>query len=394
MLNKGSAEVVVIGGGIIGCSTAYYLAKEGVDTILIEKNDLASGTSRACQGGIVIPFTAKASLRNLALASIRLYRGLIDELNSHISHTQIEYESQGLLVIAENEDQWSLITENYDECRREGLAVRLLRRERLRKLERFLAEDLVGGIEFPQCLQINPIHLTLGLAKAAKKLGATVYMSTEVKGIEVRKNRVQSVVTSGPKIKARFVVNAAGVQSPYIGSLVSLPIPIRPCQGQILVTEPIAPIVSRMVIESSLTRGAFNSKTFFRSQETRIKFFCTQTKDGNCLIGKSESFVGFNLKTIPDIIAALARRAIRFIPRLRQINIIRTYAGLRPYSVDQLPILGKVEGIKGFLIATGHGSEGFTLGPISGKLISELVTKDHTTLPIDEYRYSRFKNQK
>jgi len=387
-MTTGAAEVVVIGGGIIGCSIAYYLAKEGVDISLVERAELASGSSSAGQGAIV-------ETTPLTLRSAKLYSTLTEELDYNI-----EYNTKGSLRLIEREDQWPRAVEFVKKQQKQGIKIRLLKKNELKELAPFVAEDIIGAIDLPLHAQVNPIYTTLGFAYAARRLGARICTFTEVKDIRTRNSQIQSVVTNEGEIKTKFVVNAAGVQAPRIGEMVGLSIPIKPRRGQILVTEAIPLVAKRSDLSEfgpyELIRE-LSPETAKKSKDPLIRLGIAwnliQTENGNCLIGTSREFAGFNQRTTPEVIKALAKKTIRFIPRLKDVSCIRTYAGLRQYTDDLLPIWGKVDSVKGFVIVAGHEGEGISLAPIAGKLISELITKDKTSIPIDKYNYSRFKNK-
>ena len=390
-----TAEVVVIGGGAIGCSIAYYLAKKGAKVVVIEKSKgLCSGASGANQASCPVQIF-KSPVLELVKESLKLYRNLSEEIGY-----DVEYESTGSLLCSVDEEQYPEVEKHARSLRRSGVDAHLIEGDKLRELEPGLGKDVIVGIEEQESGIMNPFKLSYGFAYAARKLGTKFFLSTEVKKIKISKGNITSVVTDEGKINTNFVVNAAGAWSPEIGEMLGLSIPIKPQRGQILVTEPVLLNKRwRYILDADYLTTAFNAEAVKKSKDLRIKLGVagsyTQENTGNWTIGSSRDFAGYDNRVTMQTIKYLAKRAIRFMPNLNDVNCIRIFAGFRPFCyVDGLPILSKVDNPSGFVIATGHAGEGITLAPITGKLISELITEDRTSIPIDAFTFSRFKTKK
>ncbi len=387
------ADVVVVGGGVIGCSVAYYLAKKGVGVIVVEKKEgLSFGASGANQGGCSLQLFQSPVLE-LARESLKLYKNLAEEIGY-----DIEYENVGSLVCSVDEKQFSDMEKHFQNKRREGMNVRLMEGHQLRKLEPTLGEDVVVGVEEWDSCTVNPFKVNYGLAYAARKLGTEFLSSSQVKKIERDKERVVSVITDREKIKTDFLVNAAGAWAFEIGKMLGLTIPVRARRGQIIVTEPV-PLNKRWryMLDADYLTTAFDLAAVEKSKDPRIKLGVAgsyiQEKSGNWTIGSSRDFAGYDNRVTMQTLKYIAKRAIKFVPKLKDISCIRTFAGLRPFCyVDGLPILSKIKNLQNFVIATGHAGEGMTLAPITGKLIAELITEGRTSLSIDAFSFSRFKN--
>ncbi len=387
------AEAVVIGGGVIGCSIAYYLAKKGAKVIVIEKKEgLCFGASGANQGGSFVSLF-KSPVLELVQESLKLYKDLSEEIGY-----DIEYQNTGSLLCSIKEEQYPDMEKHAQNLRRSGVNARLIEGNEMRELEPGLAADVIVGIEERESSLLNPFKLNYGLAHAARKLGAEFFLSTEVKKIEINKGAITSVVTDRGKIKTNFVVNAAGAWSPEIGEMLGLTIPVKPRRGQVIVTEPV-PLNKRWryICDADYLTTAFDAEAVKKSKDPRIKLGVAggyaQENTGNWTIGTSRDFAGYNNQITMPTVKYLAKRAIKFMPKLKDVNCIRMFAGLRPFCyVDGLPILSEVDNPAGFVIATGHAGEGITLAPITGKLISELITENRTSIPIDAFSFSRFKN--
>ncbi len=374
-------DVVIIGGGIIGCSCAYYLSREGVRICLVEKGAIASGTSRAGQSHIILWEEPEINLK-LEKASRSLYETLSEELPF-----DIEYRRTGSLALVENPMDWGPFERMVRSLQVRGLNCQLLKGDDLVRWEPNLAPDLVGGAFFPEDAQVNPMLTTLALAQGAKKMGAVVQSFTEVIGIELSVDKkVVAVDTTAGRIPTSLVVNAAGVWSAALGRMIGLDIPVVPRRGHIVVTEP----VPDNLINCKIILAAGYMQTLGASAGVAMSANIQQTRSGNLLLGSSRDFAGFDWSVNPEVIRAQVARNLRFLPALAKIHAIRTYAGLRPHSPDLIPIIGEADAMKGFYVASGHEGAGITMGPITGKLISEMITGRRSDLPVEQLSLSRF----
>ncbi|MBC7263192.1 MAG: FAD-binding oxidoreductase [Chloroflexi bacterium] len=374
-------DVVIIGGGIVGCSCAYYLSREGVKVHLVERGSIASGTSGACEGNILQWDKQPGIELKLGIASAFLWETLAEELP-----LDIEYVKKGSILVAENQEGLDSAGQIVKSLQNEGVPCQLATREDLLELEPNLAPDITGGAIFPEDAQVQPMLATIALGQAAKDQGAVIHTFTEVKNIELSPERsVVAVNTTAGRIPTRAIVNAAGVWSNAIGKMVDLDIPVLPRKGHIVVTEPVANIVNCKMMEAGYTQAVESDE-----RGLAIAAVVEHTLSGNILLGSSREFVGFDRSVNPDVIRAIVARALRFFPALKNIHAIRTYAGLRPYTPDHRPIIAEADTVKGFYVATGHEGAGICLGPITGKLIAQMLTGQATDLPIEQLSLSRF----
>jgi sarcosine oxidase subunit beta len=204
------------------------------------------------------------------------------------------------------------------------------------------------------------------------------------------------VVTKGGEILAKRVVNAAGVWAAEIGKLAGLNIPIKPRHGQLLVAERTFPVARRKVMEFGYMMAKFDSQDYVRQVTPEMKKYGVAlvfepTEAQNFLIGSSRRFVGMDTACHIDVLRAMAQRAIRFFPVIKDINVIRSYAGLRPFTPDHLPIISETE-VPGFYVAAGHEGDGIGLSLITGKLIAQMICDEAPEIPIEALKLSRFKD--
>jgi glycine/D-amino acid oxidase-like deaminating enzyme len=355
------AEVVVIGGGVRGCSCAYHLAKAGVRVTLAEKATIASACSGATFALINVSHKDPGFYAALSLESAKLFAGLQQELGE-----DLEYEPVGNMSSLVEDEKELPGLEQFIRRQNEvpGLKLELLSAEEARRLEPALAPKILAACFSAQDAHINPYKLTVGYARAARRLGATILTRTKVTGIELAQNRVRAVVTDQGRIATDTVVVTAGIDMAEIGRMMGLTIPVVPSRGQVITTERTRRILNRPV-------GSLR-----------------QTADGTILIGVTYQFVGPDRRVTYDDMTRNAQRALRLFPSLQNLNVVRCWAGLRPFTVDGLPILGPVGSLGGVLLATGHS--GMTLAQVTGKVISDIVTKGGSPTPLEEFTLERF----
>jgi sarcosine oxidase subunit beta len=387
-----STDVVVIGGGVIGCSVAYHLVKRGIDVTIVERDDIASGTSGACDKAVLLQSKNPGLHLEMALESVKLFPQLQRDLD-----TDIEFKNNGGMIVIKTQEQWQVMQGFVERQKKVGLWVELLGREQALQRQPAFAQDIVGSTYSPMDGEVNPINLTLGFFRGAKKYGAKPLLSTEVRGIKVEKGRVSSVLTTGEEILTRFVVNACGVYAPVIGRMVGIDIPIIPRRGQIIVTEPVPPLIHGDVNCARYITAKFKPELLGNDENARLGIGLSlgQTENGNLLIGGTREFVGYDRRTTHRALRAILKHAVSLVPALKDISIIRSFAGLRPYTPDGLPILGEVENLKGFIMAAGHEGDGIALSAVTGKIISEIIADGRTSLNIDmgKLSLSRFKEE-
>jgi glycine/D-amino acid oxidase-like deaminating enzyme len=225
---------------------------------------------------------------------------------------------------------------------------------------------------FPDELQVDPRKATLALLASAQKKGVTVHTDAEVLDIKRAPHgdqRICAIVTQKAEISTPTVICAAGIWSKQVAQMVGLDLPIKPRKGHILVTAKHPGFIKHPLLE-----GGYVSTVQSAADDLQIALVAEMTATGTILLGSSRQFVGDDRTVSLNVVQAIASRASRFLPRLGNTQVIRSYAGLRPWSPDHLPLIGPVQSVPGLYLATGHEGAGIGLAPATGKLISELVT--------------------
>lgn len=379
------ADVVVIGGGIVGAACAYYLCRAGLDVHLFERDAPASGTSGACDGLILLWDKSPGAELSLGLSSVRLWSDLSQSLDYDFG-----YHRCGTIFLAA--DEQSLI-----EGQRKaallgeyGISTQIVDPQGLRSLEPLLVPDLLGGVYFPQDANLDPRKATLALLRAAQQHGMTLHTRSPIHKIRQRSGgdrRITAVISQKGEISTETVVCAAGVWSGQIAHMVGADLPVKPRKGHVLVTAK-----SPDLIRHALLEGAYSATVQSGAEDLQVALVAEMTADGNLLLGSSRQFAGFDRRVSLEVIQAIAARAIRFLPVLSTLPVIRTYAGLRPWSPDHKPLIGPWEAVPGFYVATGHEGAGIGLAPITGQLIAKWITGAELPPVAEEVRPDRFEH--
>jgi sarcosine oxidase subunit beta len=364
------ADIVIIGGGVVGCSIAYNLAKLGAkNIILLEKNTLSSGATGRCGAGIRQQFGTKMNCI-LARESIKIFENLSQELEY-----DIELNQGGYLILAYTEKEVNQFKKNVALEQSLNIKARLITVEEAKEIVPPLnTEGILAATFCPTDGHANPFKTNFAYAEAAERLGVKIYTFTEVKEIETENHKIVAINTDKGKVLTPMVVNAAGGYSGIIGKMVGVDLPVYSQRHQILITEPIDPLFRPMLL--SFSRNFYGQQT---PHGSIIMGFGdpNERKDGD--IGSSWQFA-----------QQMAQKMTAVLPLLKEVSMVRQWAGLYNMSPDAQPILGEHPQIEGFYMAIGFSGHGFMLAPITSKLIAELILKRKTSLPIDKLEIGRF----
>ena len=376
---KRAYEVIVIGAGIIGAAAAYYLSKAGLEVLIVEKDIPAAGSSGACDGTIFIQSKPAGPKLEMGLRSARLYSELSKELKYPLG-----YKQQGGMILMENEEEEQILGKIVAEQQSGGANVSIISPEEARRKQPGLSGVVTSATWCPDDAHINPLFATIALLNSALDNGCELLKHAEVTGISQKDGAVKSVFTRCLKtgredeIFAKYVINAAGIWAPLISDMVGLDTPITPRKGEILITEQIEPFLTAVYLEARYIAVKHNPKLAETSSDPMLKkgvgLVIEQTEDGNIMIGSSREFVGMNKHSTWDVVNAIARRAQHFFPPLEKVSVIRSFAGLRPFTPDGLPYVGESKKVKGFIVAAGHEGDGIALAPETGRCLAELIT--------------------
>lgn len=358
-------DVLVVGGGLTGAATAYFLAREGVDVLLIEQFELNTQASGANAGSIHAqiahePFVEQgegwaqvyAPTIPLMMASIDLWSELQREIGPDLG-----VQITGGLIVAETQEQLRQIERKAAIERGQGLPVDLLSRDSLRKLAPYISECMVGGAFCPIEGRANPLLATTRIAEAAANCGARIRIHVRLQGLEVGDKGFRASTDAG-SIAARRVVDCAGADAGRVARMVGVELPIKGYPIQVSVTERIAPLVPHLV--------------YFAGGKLSLK----QTAPGTLLIGggwpaRCDAQSGL-LSVNQHSLAANLAIALRVVPRLHDVTLIRTWPAIVNGTADWKPIVGQIPRVPGFYVAM-FPWVGFTAGPIAARLIAQVI---------------------
>jgi len=372
---KKKVDVVIIGGGINGCSLANHLSKKNMDVILFEKNYLTSGATGSCGAGIRQQWSTKENTK-LAIDSVKIFEKLSKELDR-----DIEFRQGGYLVAIHDEKDMKQAEKNVEMQRSLGLKVDILKPEEITEVVPILdvkGMDAIGATFCPTDGHANPFLTTFAYATAAEKKGAEINTHTSVTDIIVKNKQITGVkINDKDIIKADTVVNSAGVWSKEIAKKIGVNLPNEPLRKEIIATERLKPIFECMVI-------SFKDGIYF-----------SQQKEGHIVGGiPLEKKPGF--RTIPtfDFIKHMSKTLTRYSPVLKHVKILRHWTGFYDVTPDARPILGETPEIKGFIQCNGFSGHGFMLSPMVTKILSEYISDKKPNDILDNLNLNRFKDKK
>ena len=369
------SDFLVLGGGIIGSSVAYFLSKTGASVTVLERGDTAFGTAGA-SGGLVNWITCAQSQMELFLRSQDMLEHLQEELSADF---ELNYNSYNMQIIS-NQIEWDASAQLVKYYKLPGFEAKLIDSYESHQLEPCVTEDMLGSIYVPRVHYLNPIKFALAYRNAAVKNGARFVNGAEVTELLRSGAAVIGAVAKGEKWYAGMTVNCAGVWSENISAMAGSAAPIHPIRGEFAITEPVKRFCNTTISSAQYQTIVQHPELFPAAAiKYHLGFSVEQTSTGACIIhGTREMDSGLDNSVIPEVIELLIQTACRFIPKLGTLRIMRTYAGVRPGTPDGDPYMGLVDGIPGFCECCGHGGEGIALSPATGEAIAQLLTDGQT----------------
>ena len=367
------AEVVIIGGGIVGTSIAYHLGKRGMrQVVLLEKGRLGEGSTGRCLGGIRYQFSTPINIR-FSLESFRSFQNFQEELG-----VDPEFKRTGYLFLATTEGGEEILRKNIPLWRRFGIPVELLGPEEIRTRWPFLnIADLLCGSYCAEEGYAGPYEVLTGYVKGAQRAGVQVHEGVEARKILVEGGRVAAVYAAQERISCRWVVNAAGPYAAQVGDLAGIEIPVKPLRRQIFTTAPYNGIPKIIPLVIDLERG----------------WYIRREREGFLLAGPQdeESSLNVALDSGLEARAWSSENALHRIPALEEMEINGGWAGLYEISPDQHAILGEAPELGGFICANGFSGHGFMHSPLTGRLVAELICEGKaSSLDISSLSLARF----
>ncbi len=369
-MTQTQADVVIVGGGVIGLSIAYALALESVSVILLDRTELGRGASWA-GAGIIAPGSEKDIPLAMARLRTRSARLFPDWSEALFAETGIDngYRRCGGVDVAFTPEQEQALRAAAGRWKLEGIAFERLEPHDFDRVEPALNPDLRVAYFLPDRAQIrNPWHLR-ALIEACKGRGVSILADHAVTGFESVGDRLTRIQTPNGSFECGMVVVSAGPWSGELLSGLGLSIQTPPIKGEIVLLRTNPPVLKRII-----ELGAH---------------YLVPREDGRVLVGATEEEVGFDLKSTPKAIRDLLEFALRLCPALASAEFEKSWAGLRPGSLDTRPYLGHAPGFKNLIVATGHRRAGLQLSTATAEVVADLVLKRPPRLDLQDFRLDR-----
>ncbi|MFD5099287.1 NAD(P)/FAD-dependent oxidoreductase [Streptomyces albidochromogenes] len=387
MSNQLTCDVVVVGAGMVGAACAFYAARAGLRTVLVDRGPVAGGTTGAGEGNLLVSDKEPGPELELALLSLKLWRRLVEEEPG--LRAAVEYEAKGGLVVGSGYAGLAALEEFAARQRAFGVAAAGVDASELRSLEPHLAGGLAGGVLYPQDCQVMPALAAARLVREARRAGAvlrTGEVVTAVRRAAGDGGRVLGVRTGRGDIHAPAVVNAAGTWGGGIAALAGAHLPVLPRRGFVLVTEPLPPRTVRHKVYSA----DYVADVASDSAALQTSAVVEGTAAGPVLIGASRERVGFDRTFSLPVVRRLAAQAVGLFPVLGRVGAVRGYLGFRPYLPDHLPAIGPDARVPGLHHACGHEGAGIGLATGTGHLVAQGLIGEVPELDLAAFRPDRF----
>ncbi len=370
-------DVIIIGAGSIGAPTAFFLAQNGIKTLVIDQfSSVGQGSSKRAIGGIRATHSDPAKIR-LCLRSIELFSTW-----KEIYGDDLDWYKGGYTFVAYRDEEKYNLEQLLDTQQNFGLNISWLdQKELLEVVPDLNPNGLLGGTYSPDDGSASPLLATHAFYRQAKQMGAEFHFGESVKEIIINQDRISGVKTNKAQYACDVIINAAGPWAKQIGEMGRMVVPVNPDSHEAAITESVAHFLNPMVVDIRPTEGSSNF--YFYQHLTGQIIFCITPKP---------NIWGFDVEETSEFLPLVAKRMLEVMPRLKNIRVRRTWRGLYPMTPDGFPIVGWSKEVSGFLQAAGTCGQGFMLGPGLGELLTRFITnqltpQDQEILPyISPYR--------
>jgi len=371
MINK--TDVLIVGGGVIGCATAYYLSKNGVDVTVLEKAQIGEGGSSRNGGGVRQSGRDPRELPIAMYGIEHLWPTLSEELGM-----DVEYYKKGNLRLAKTEKHLEILQGLTDRAVAKGLGVKMIGAEEVKAINPYLSDEVIGASWCPTDGHANPMLTTLAYYRKARELGARFITGETVTAIKKVKGKARFIETDFASYEANTIIVAAGFESNDILGSVGLYVPMNRVLLEALVTEAQPKMFEQML------------------GTAEADFYGHQSTHGSFVFGGSSGIDAYtsdyDMPVTQGMTApSICRGIMGYFPDLADAKIVRTWAGWIDECADHIPVISKVDEVPGLIVACGFSGHGFGISPAVGTLLAEMAMDKPLTLDLSELRYDRFK---
>ena len=372
---KDTAEVVIIGGGVVGLSIAYHLAQRGMtDVVVVEKEDMVgTGSTGRCAGGFRYQFSTESNIR-LSILSISKLLSFSEEMDQ-----ELDFHQDGYLFLLNRKKDVECFKKNINIQKGLGIPVEMLQPEEIAKVlpnTELNLDDILAASYCPEDGVSDPAGVTEGYRKNSMRLGVKIENSQEVVAIDAENHRVTGVRTKDGAISAPIVINAAGPFAGLVGTMAGVEVPVLPLRRFIWTTRPFDRVPSRWTLVIDFATGFY-----FHRESGGVLFG----------MGNRDEASSFDLSVDWGFFEKVLEIAVDRFPALQDTAIHKAWAGSYETSPDANPILGRVPNLDGFILANGFSGHGFQHAPGVGQLIAEeILDGKATTVDITPFSVERF----
>ena len=374
-------DAIVIGAGLVGACSALSLVNAGLRVLVLDRGPVASGTTGAGEGNILVSDKEPSAELTLALRS----RDAWFEINTDIGGG-FELEDKGGVVVSRSEKGIADLKKLSALQAVHGIQVVELDAKGIKEIEPHISDSVEYAVLYPQDAQCQPMLAAAQIMRAVKKRGGAFIQGENVKSINVKSGKVVGITTEKNTYTCPIIINATGTWAGEIAKMAGSYLPIMPRRGFILVTAPAPKIIHHKVYDADYVANVASSDADLQSSAV-----VEGTESGTILIGASRERVGFKSDLDVAVLRQLARQAISLFPILSNIALLRAYRGFRPYAPDHLPVIGEDANVKGLWHAAGHEGAGIGLAPATGELITAQITSTKTFMDPTPFSPKRFK---
>ena len=377
MIEKRTADVIIIGGGIMGCATAYRLAKRGVDVLVLEKKEIGNGGSCRNAGGVRQSARDPKELPLAMYAVKNIWPTLGEELG-----VNVEYHQGGNLRLGLTESDIKVLENHTAKSTKLGLDVKMISGDEAREICPYMSKEVIAASWCATDGHANPLTTTLGFYRKALELGVTFITGVHVNEIVKVKGRARKVITDDGVYEADNILLCAGYESRRIANTVGIDAPVERQFNEVLVTEAQPKMFDVMI-------GVAGGE-FYGHQSEHGSFVLGGNSGLQAFTSNNDNFVTNSL-TAPSI----SRGIIKYFPVLKNCKVVRTWSGWYDQCIDVLPIIDNVKEVPGLTLGFGFSGHGFGISPAVSIALSELILDGESkTIDISQLKYDRFKPKK